>query len=261
MKDIKIDKKDLKNPDAFQAELQKGFQWTTQHSKMVATALLGLLVLGAGVSAKSYLDEKSENEIQAQYFQVEKKWNEKKSSFETAESQATAAAKKDSKAKASEAPPAHKASGDFEQDYGTLAAEMMKIIDSSPKSKAAKMAALNVAEIQLQYGKFQEAQELLKKVESNPKDLLSGLVLLQLGTAQADLNDCNSAISTWQKVVTSKEIQSLHPAAKLKQGLCYENTKDVAKAEQMYTEARNEDKDSAAGRSADKYLKLLQATK
>jgi hypothetical protein len=48
---------------------------------------------------------------------------------------------------------------------------------------------------------------------------------------------------------------------KLKSGLCYETLKDLVRAEQMYTEAKNEDQESATGRSAEKYLRLLQAAK
>ncbi len=255
----KIDKRDLKSPDKLQQELRKGFQWTTQHSKLVGIILVAFFILGAGISAKNYLDDKKEAEIQAKYYQAEKKFMEKKEGFERAKMMAQAP--KDPKAKTP--PPAveGKASGDFNQDYGSVVTEMMNIINEKPDSKAAKMAALNIAEVQIEYQKMNEAQETLKKVGTDSRDLLSGLVQNQLGTVQANLNDCNTAISTWQKVLANARAKALHGEIKLKQGLCYENLKDTAKAEQMYTEAKNDDKESATARTAEKYLRLLQTAK
>lgn len=255
----KITKQELKSPDKLQQELRKGFQWTTQHSKLVGVILLVFLVLGAGISAKSYFDEKSENEIQAKYYQVEKKFLDKKTAF--AQAKAASQAPKDPKAKTPPPPTEGKASGDFTQDYGPLADEMTKIIAEKPSSKAAKMAALLLTDVQIEYQKASEAAETLKKVDADSKDLLSGLVQNQLGTVQANLNDCNSAISTWQKVLTNARAKSLHSGIKLKLGLCYETMKDLTKAEQLYTEAKNDEKESAVARTADKYLRLLQTAK
>ncbi len=260
---VKIDKKDLKSPDKFQQELQKGFQWTTQHSKMVGIAIIGLMVIGAGISAKTYLDDKKEEELQARYFQIEKKMMEKKDAFEKAALTPPPAAA-DAKKKTPAAPPVvagEKASGDFDKDYGTLAQDMSKIIDEAPKSKAAKMAALNLSDVQIQYQKLAEAQSTLQKVKTGSRDLLSALVQTQLGTVQADLKDCNSAVSTWQQVLANSSAKALHGNVKLKSGLCYESLKDFAKAEKLYTEAKNEDKDSVAAKTAEKYIRLLPTTK
>lgn len=252
----KIDKKDLKSPDKFQQELQKGFQWTTQHSKLVGLGLLAFFVVGAGISAKSYLDGRAESEIQAQYFQAEKKLIDKKTAFQAGKDQTL-----DPKKKTPETPAGEKATGDFDKDYGSVAADLTKIIDQAPKSKAAKMAALNLSEVQVEYQKLPEALTTLKKVSTSSHDLLSGLVQMQLGTVQADSNDCNSAVTTWSQVISNSDAKALHSAAKLKSGLCYETLKDLGKAEKFYTEAKNEDKDSATARAADKYLRLLQASK
>ncbi|MEZ0392581.1 MAG: tetratricopeptide repeat protein [Pseudobdellovibrionaceae bacterium] len=254
----KVDSKELKSPDKLQQELQKGFQWSAQHSKLVGVLLLGFVVVGAGISAKSYLDEKKESELQSKYYVIEKKLFDKKSAFQVAEA---AAARKDNKTPPP--PNAEKSSGDFEKDYGPIATEFSTLIQEAPQSKAAKMAALNLSDIQLEYSKNQEALELLKKVETGKKDLLSGMVQTQLGTVQADLNDCGSALSTWSQVLNNASAKPLHAAVKLKQGLCYESMKDFAKAEQMYTEAKTGEGEgeTATARTADKYLRLLQTAK
>lgn len=236
----KLDRHDVKSPDKFQQELQKGFQWTTKHSKLVGILALAFLVVGAGLSAKSYLDEKKENELQAQYYQIEKQLIDKKTALTENKSV--------------------KATGDYEKDFGSVVTDFKKLIAQAPKTKAAKMAALQLSDLQLEHNKTNEALETLQKVDSSSKDLLSGLVQVQLGTVQANMNDCNSAISTWSKIFTNAGAKSLHTAVKLKTGLCYEAMNDFAKAEQAYNEVKAGDSESAAARSAEKYLKLLSTT-
>jgi predicted negative regulator of RcsB-dependent stress response len=255
----KISKQDLKSPDKIQQELRKGFQWTAQHSKLVGVILLAFFVLGAGISAKNYLDEKRENDLQAKYFQAEKKFLEKKSGFEQAKM--AEAQPKDPKAKTPPPAAAGKPTGDFAQDYGSVTEEMMKVIAEKPSSKAAKMAALHVSSVQIEYQKMTEAESTLKMIDTGSKDLLSGLIENQLGTVQANLKNCNSALSTWDKVLSNARARSLHANIKLKQGLCYESMNDTAKAEKLYNEAKADDKESATAKTADKYLRLLQTAK
>lgn len=255
----KIDSKELKSPDKLQQELQKGFQWTTQHSKLVGLLLIGFLVVGAGLSAKSYLDEKKEAELQSKYYQAEKKLVEKKNAFQAAQAQADAP--KPKKGEKAPEPAGVKASGDFDKDYGPVATELNKIIEEAPKSKAAKMAALNLSDVQAEYGKNEDALNTLKKVSAGSKDLLLGLVHTQMGTIQANMNDCQSALGTWDQVLSNAKAISMHSSVKLKQGLCYESMQDFTKAERLYTEAKAEQGDSPTAKAAEKYLRLLQTAK
>lgn len=271
MSDVKLTKKDVKSPDMIQQELRKGFQWTAKHSKTMLLAVLAFMGLGGAISGKNYLDQKAENEIQSQYFKIEKNLLEKKAAFAAAEEKAKAAtapakdskkdSKKTAKAEALAETPAAKSTGDMQTDYGTMPADFMQIIEKSPKSKAAKMAALNLSDLQIQYKKFDDAKATLSKINADSNDLLSALVLVQLGTLQADLKDCQQAVTTWGKVLLNSGAKSLHPATKLKQALCYESLNDLPKAEKLYAEIKLEDKDSASGKSADKYLRLIQAKK
>lgn len=254
MADVKLTKEQIKNPDKFQQNLAQGFQWTTKHSKLVLAGVAIFVLIGAGVSAKSYLDHNREAEIQSQYFLVEKAFMDKKSEFEAA------ARPQPPVAKGQAAPPAPtKATGDLAKDYGTVPQDFMSVIDKAPKSKAAQMAALNLSDLQVEYKQIDDAKATLGKVTADGKDLLSAMVLVQLGTLQADQNDCQTAVSTWQKVLSSKAVTSLHSAVKLKSGLCFEALNDKAQAEKLYAEVRDTEKDSASAKTAEKYLRLLQA--
>lgn len=263
---LKTKKSHDKSTDIVQKDLRMGFQWTVQHSKSVAVVVGVFLLIGAAISAKTYFNDKAENEIQSEYYKVEKTFSEKKAKFEQAEEAAKApkkaADKKQEEAKAIAEALANKASGDFEKDYGTLAQDLNKIIEKAPSSKAAKMAALNLSGVQVQYKKAEEAKSTLSKVfTNNSNDLLSGMVAAQLGTVQANQNDCAGAISTWQKVLANSSAKALHGEIKLKQGLCYESLKDYSKAEQSYSSAQQDDKEGNIGKTAEKYLRLMKSSK
>lgn len=260
--DKKSFQKDLKSPDAIQKELRKGFEWTTQHSTLVAS-VLGILVLaGAGFGLKSYVDNKNEQEIQAQYFLAEKAFLEQKQKFlEARDEQLRLAADKKTNNSANETKSKIQSTGDFAQDYGSQAAALEKIIQESPKSKAAKMAALNLAQVQIEYNQLDSAQKNLESVQSSSKDLLSAMVESELGSLKANKTDCQSALTHWQNVLKNNKVQFMHPAVHLKMGLCFESMSDLAKAEESYLKAQNAEKNSSIAKSAEKYLQLLQAKK
>lgn len=278
----KIDKKDLKNPDIIQGELQKGFQWTTSHSNLVGGIVILVLVVWGGLLIKGHFDQKNEEQIQAQFFKAEKSFIEKKEKFEQAiANEKTAKDKKPDAGKGAESEKLEKASGDLVKDFGSQMDEFAKIVNEHPNTNAAQMAALHFAETQIQYNKAADAEVLLKKVSVDKKSILSALVLKQLGTAQANQNKCQDAIQTWSKILTIASAKAIHADVKLNQGLCFESLNDFASAEKKYAEAKipempvadspekqkliDEGKikptPSATNKTAEKYLKLLQSTK
>lgn len=261
----KQQKKNLKNPDLLQYELQKGFQWTTQHSKIVMGVIAVFLLAGGGFAAKSYINDKNEEKIQAKYFPAETAFLEKKQAYLDAESEEKRlAANKDPKNKTKQEPNPKvgaKPTGDFDKDFAEVAKPLQAIITEAPHSKAAKMAALNLAQVQIQYKKLDDAKNTLSAVTDSSKDLLSAMVQSEMGTLLANQNDCKQALTYWEQVAKNKKAEFMHSAVKLKMGLCYESMNDLSKAEETYTQVKEQEKDSSIGRSADKYLRLLQVKK
>lgn len=263
----KISKDALKSPDQVTKTLREGFVWTTAHSKIVITLIAVFIVVGAGVSIAGYLSQKKEVATQEKYFAIEKVYNEKRRGFEeTARAEMTAAQSKDKKAPAVDL--SKKASGDLQKDYGSVIPGFEALISEAPSTTAARMAALNLSNIYIEYKKTDDALATLQKVEKalDKSEATSALVYMQLGNAFADKNDCKSAVDTWQKITNTKNFQFAHDEAKLRMGLCYENLNDSAKAEQLYTEVAKKENseapsDAAAVREASKYLRLLKAKK
>lgn len=263
----KISKEDLKSPDQMTQTLRRGFVWTTAHSTMVFAAFGAFVVIGIIVSVVSYLSEKKETTQQEKYFALEKSYTEAKRSFEEA-ARAEMIAAQTPKDKAT--PPtstAKKATGDLQQDYGSVVTGFESFIAEDSSSTAAQMAALNLSDVYLSYKKNDEALAALQKVEKSvdKKDLLGALIYMQMGNVLANKNDCQGAIEKWQVVASSKALDFAHDEARLRMGLCYESMNDPSKAEAIYSEiAKKTDPsatDFAASKEAEKYLRVLKAKK
>lgn len=262
----KFTKEDLKSPDQVTQTLRKGFVWTTAHSKMVIVGITVFFVVGIGASILSYFTEKKEVTQQERYFLIEKSYTEKKRGFEEAARAELMAAQTKDKKNAPAFDPAKKASGDMQKDYGTEITGFEALISEVPNTKAAQMAALNLSDIFMSYKKMDEAVATLEKVEKglDKNNVLSGLILMQLGNVFAGKNDCKMAIEKWQTIANSKALAFAHNEAKLRMGLCFESMNDLAKAEEIYTDASKKDpnsSESTASREAEKYLRLLKAKK
>lgn len=240
-------KKD-KGVDAFQKELKKGFEWTTQHTRIVTVVLTALFVIVAAFSIKNYIDTKNEMTAETAYFPLEKDFLKKQAEYQAAAEPTPN--KKD-------ATPATKATGDFTKDYGPQAAALEQFISQYPNSNAAQIAALNLSAVQNEYQQFDAAQKTLEKVKSDSATLLSALVASELGNSKANHNDCAGAIDTWNKVLSNSKAAFMADTIHLKQALCYEAMKNPEKARSLYADVKKADKEGSLGHAADKYSRLL----
>lgn len=264
----KNSKNALNSPDQVTEKLREGFVWTTAHSKMVITAIIAFVVVGAGVSISGYLSTRKETTYQEKYFPFEKAYTEKRRGFEEAARLAAAPQPKDKKTPAPVIDPSKKATGDMQKDYGDVISGFEGLVNEVPSTKAGQMSALNLSNIYLDYKKNDEALATLQKVEKDLSgtEATSALIYMQMGNIYADKGDCKSAVSSWEKIANNKSFKFAHDEAKLRMGLCYESMNDLAKAESLYTEVSKKEEagspnDMAAVREADKYLRLLKAKK
>jgi tetratricopeptide (TPR) repeat protein len=265
----KLTKEDLKR-DAMTQELQKGFAWTTKHMTGVIIFLIAFVVLGAGYSAFSYFDTKKEEESQNSYYKVEAEYLAQKTKFETFEAEANKPkdekknSKKDQKTKSedqtdTDKPQGLKASGEVSQDYGKVVSGFESVINKDPKSNAALMAALNLADIYSSYQQSEKALSHLEQVKPN-KNLLSAMVLDRKAALKADSGDCKTAVGIWDQVLNLKASEFMASEIKLKKGLCFEAMNDFTQAKAMYMQAKvskEGEQPTPIAKTAEKYLHLL----
>lgn len=247
--------------------LREGFVWTTSHSKVVLSAILVFVVFGAGASIYSYFNTKKETSLQEKYYLIEKEYTEKKRGFEEVTRAETMAAQSKDKKNLPAIDLSKKASGDLQKDLGGVVTGFKALVSEAPKTVAAQMAALNLAEIFSNYKLSEDAIASLTQVEKSlsGKDAMSALILQKLGNLYADKGDCKTALEKWESIVSHKALTFAHDEAKLGMGLCYESLNDLAKAEQMYGEVSAkkdaETSNFAAAKDAERYLRILKAKK
>ena len=247
---------EARRPDVMTAELKKGFEWSAQHSQALGLVVGALFLIGAGWSLMNYLNERKETALQEKFSAAEKTYLDKKEKFE--QFQKSSAQPADPKSKVAPKVEGEKASGDLNQDYGTVVTDLEALVKEAPSSKAAVLSALTLTRIYDGYQKKNESIEVLKKVQS-ASGLLGVLAQSELGSELANNGDCKGAIDLWAKVVKDSDAKFMSPQLKLKMGLCSESLGQKAQAEDSYKQVVAEAKDSAAGKSAEKYLRLLES--
>lgn len=243
---------DVRKPDMVTAELRRGFEWTTNHTTLVFVAIIAFVAIGGGYAGWQMMNKNTELDLQAKYFDLEKQVAEKKASFDMAKAPAAPGQPKP-------ATPAVAATGDMSKDYGDLPAKLSEFAKQNPKTKAGAMAALSYAGLMADYNKTDEAIATLREVKTS--GLLSGLVDMQLATMLANSSKCDEATTLLEKMLGNPATSFLKLEAKLKIGLCAQQTGNLAKAEQNYLQVIEEGKDNALARSAQKYMRLLQLKK
>ncbi len=262
----KLSKDEVRNPDQVLKTLNRGFQWSQNHSRAVIFGLIAFFAIGVGWSLMSNMSERKESQAQESYFSFEKSYLDKKRGFDEAERSAL----RPPMGKEKEAPKV-KASGDLEKDYGPEVAGFKSVIEKHPDSKAAQMAALNLSEIYVNYKKIDEATQSLEKVatKSSGKDLISAIVLTQYGNILSDKDDCKGAVEQWGKVLGQSQAAFMHDTLRLKSAFCYEKMNDLTKAEELYKKVSQNSQDpknpeageTGLGKDAEKYLRLLKLKK
>lgn len=252
---VKLTKEDIKGPDLFISTADKA--WTAiEKNKVLVLTILGVFLIGAtGWSGMVWWNSKKESKAQEAYYSAKKVLIDTAKLYEVPEATPEQLEKK-------ETPVAKKTkSGDFEADFGAAAKGLEDMINSHKGSHAAAAAALDLAPVYDEYKLFDRGAKTFTTAAQSlsGSDLFAGLVHLQLGNYQQALGQCDAAIKTWQKVSSNKDFSFLHADALLKEGLCWNQLGDNAKATELFKKLAQDFADTDAGRSAKKYLRLLNA--
>lgn len=253
---MELSREEARRPDQMTAGLKKGFEWTTSHSQAVI-AVVGLaLVAGVLFSVWNWNQERTETALQQKFYAAERLYLEKKEKFDQFE--ASTKSPVDPKAKVPEKPQGEKPTGDVSQDFGPALQGFESLVKEAPASKAGAMAALSLSKIYSDAKKPGEALEALKKSQTVSGDL-GAMVKAELGTLTANQGDCKGALEIWSALLKHHPSTFLAPQVKLKMGLCSESLGQKDQAADYYKQVAAEAKESAVGRSAEKFLRALQS--
>lgn len=266
---MKLDKSEVRGKDKFFLALENFFQMMVDQRVIVLVVFAVLLLGGGAYAVYDLVKEQKEEKLQQQYYSIEREYLEKKRQFEEAlRAEKQPAKKEKDKSAKSEEPekkeaPTAKATGDLEKDFGNEVKNFSQLIEISPQSKAAAMAALFSAEIYSEYKQPDQALELLKKVnpQNKTQDLLQALTVHLKANLYLEKNQCQEALPLWQKILDSKKITYLQNETKLKMALCYEKLNDLAKSQQLLIELSQKTEnqsDMAISKEAEKYLRLIK---
>lgn len=210
-------------------------------------AIVGVLVLGGLIGAVfvgySYYNESKEVKIEAELYSVRSTLNEK------IRTDSVATDPKDQKTK----------KPNFDEIKG-LTDQLETAILKHSSSKAAVSSAIELSAIYSDFKKFDLAKNILEKVDTST-GLLGTLAKHQLATVLFELKDFEKAISTFDKVIKSKDQGFLHPDALLKKGVSYYKLGQLDKAKAVFEQVAEEYTGKDSAETSEKYLRVLKFKK
>jgi len=148
-------------------------------------------------------------------------------------------------------------------DVTTLKANLQDFVSKNTGTVAAQMAALSLSDILADENNAAEALNVLKKAETKSDHLANVLVRKKMGQLLADANQCQEAITVWNKIVSDKNSEYVQSDVKIKQALCYQKLNDFNKAEEILTALKNNrtEGQQQISAEAERVLRLIQHNK
>ncbi len=259
----KITKADLKQPDVFVKSASSFWVYFEKHFKSIMVVFI-MLVLGSLVYiAKNHFAEKTEKRAINELYPIEIEVLKIKEAFEKAKQGALPEANEKEKKATAKTPDLKKATGDLQTDYGTSLNKLEAFAATHQENVAGAEAGLVVAGIYSDYQKPEKAIEILsplaQKFQGHGSALISALLHMALGTAQATKGDCKNAVISWQKVIGNENLKFLSGDAHLKTGVCFETLGDLSQAKEHYEKASSSEGNVA--KNAKTLLRALEVKK
>lgn len=263
-KSQKIDKKTLKEPDAFVSLSDHVFAWIEKQARWIGLAVLALLLVGLGSVGLNFYQGKAEGAAANALFGPEAEL--KKAETKVREDRAkkvqelTEMSKGKDKKQKSKPNPELVRPADYAKDYEPAVKKVKEQIQLHSNRKAALVSAMNLSSFLLQQKQYAEALEVARIPTYQPsqKDMLNGFWQMHRGLIFIENEKFDEAIKTYQTVTESPGLKPFHPEAWLKLGIALELKGDAVKARQTYEKIGREFPNTDASSSAQQYLRLLE---
>lgn len=191
--------------------------------KLITAALLAIVAAGLIVTIVSSQASKKEKQGQDQLVSLENLY------FKHLESSQPANPMNPAKNPAAE-----------KVDVEKLKADLKSFIDSKKPLIASQIASLYLSDLLLKENKAQDALDLLQSIKTGEPHLTNMLVIKKIGLLQAQLNQCDKAVSTWDDLVKIKSAHFLKDEIRINQSLCFIEQKDWSRAEKLLMQIKSE---------------------
>ena len=253
----KIDKIDLKTPDAFHTTSDKIFVWIEEHAKTVVSVVGVIVALSLIYIAVNFVSQRREARAAETIYQAEGALKKAEASVrEAREKENTRVPGPGDKKKAPVAPAAPKT---FEQNFGTLVSNVEAKISEIKTTRVGLVAAMNLAYFLIQEKQAARALTVLDLPTARPRssDVLAGFYAMHRGLALLETSKFKEAAEQYQGVLAEKSLDALHPEALLKLGVARELAGDVDAARESYEKVGRDFPGTEASTSAQNFLRAL----
>ena len=243
----KIDKHDLKGPDAFVSFSDHVLAWMEKHAKSIGAVFAVALVVAVGAVVYGYVREHQEASAADAIFRPEAELRKVEAEF------------KGGSDPMGIKPPTPAKTADFTKDYLPAVEKVQGEIKSHAGTKTALVSAMNLASFLVEQKQFERAVEVLSLPTYRPSggDVLAGFWNMHRGLAFLETKKYKEAAEAYEAILKSAELKSFHPEAMLKLGLAQEMQGDKAKARATYEKLGREFPTSEASATGQQYLRLM----
>lgn len=256
-------KNEAKEPDAFISLADKVGEALARHKRIVL-AVLAIAFLGGGlyIGISQYQQATLKNS-QEELYTLFKSLVDKETQLLSPQSEAPQSG--DSNDKGLKASPSKK-DPQIEKSPQTLTAHFVSelealesFIEKNQSNASGAMAALRGAKFVLSYKDFDRAQKWLMATASrqSASDVFYGWLYTLLGSVQAEKEQWEDAIASYQKILDVKEQEHLHASVMVKQALVHLKAGNTEKAISLLESVQVEHTDTNAAQNASTYLKVI----
>jgi len=247
----KLDKDEVKGPDAFITFSDHVFNYVEKHFMSFISVVAVIVVIAVGYEGVNFYNSMKEQKAAEALYGPEGALKKAEADFQEKQTPSGAADKKAEKAPAV---------ADYSKDYAPIVSQIKAAIKDHGNTKAAIVSALNLSYFLSQQKQYQEAAAVLDLPTYKPSsgELLNGFWLMHRGVAFMENNQVDQAITTYQTVVSNEGLKVFQPEALLKLGVAYEVKGDANKAREMYERVGRDFPETEASGTAQQYMRLLE---
>lgn len=230
-----------------------GFGEFVENNAPLLGAVFAIVVIAAVIyEGVQFVQKRHELSAATAFYPIESQYSKLKEGFDKAKMQ-------NFMPSAKTAAPTSAATGDLQKDYGAVLPELEKIANENAGTTAGAQAAMDLADIYLNYKQPEKAVDFAKTAAEklNSHNTLAPLARVLWGTALAQKGDCAAAVTVWQQVIDDKSAAFLVPNVSLRSGLCYEKMSQNDKAAEMYHRVVADAEQTSDGQTAKTYLRAI----